>query len=128
MLVITDEDVPDSIANFLTSRGHEVWLTRDRFLPSTPDRVIATAASKHGAVVATWNKRHFRALAKRRRKSGALSYPGMSVIVFRCGHSDGLSRLTKLIEEIEAVYGIRVESAKQRMIVEVTDSVLRIED
>ena len=128
MLIITDEDVPDSVAKFLASRGHTVLLTREHFLPKTADSVIARAASERRAVVVTWNRRHFKSLAKRRRKDGTLSYPGMSVIAFRCSHTEGLARIQRLIEEVEAVHAIRVDDLKDRMVVEITLSVLRIED
>lgn len=103
-------------------------LAREHFLPQTADRVIARAASERRAVVVTWNRRHFKSLAKRRRKDGTLSYPGMSVIAFRCSHTEGLSRIQRLIEEVEAVHAIRVDDLKDRMVVEITQTVLRIED
>lgn len=128
MLIITDEDVPDDVAHFLASRNHEVLMAREYFLPKTPDAVIAKAASERQAVVVTWNRRHFKALAKRMRKNGALSYPGMSVIAFSCSHPRGLARIQALIETLEAFFAIRVTAGDVRMIADVSDTGLRLED
>lgn len=128
MLIITDEDVPAAVAQFLASRSHQVMLARDHFLPGTSDPVITQAASHQQAVVVTWNRRHFKALAKRRRPSGALRYPGMSVVSFRCPHTHGLPRIQKVIAEVEAVYLIRVVQGGVRMIAEITETVLRFEE
>lgn len=105
-----------------------MWLARDRFTPGEPDRVIAIAASQHRATVVTWNLRHFRALAKRKKQDGTLSYPGMSVLSFRCPESRGLQRLKEVIQEVEAVHAIRVEQASGRMVAEIASTVLRFED
>lgn len=128
MLIITDEDVPDDVASFLADRNHEVLLAREHFLLATPDAVIAKAASERGAVVVTWNRRHFKALAKRKRKNGSLSYPGMSVIAFSCSHPRGLARIQTLVSEIEAIHAIRVVRGGVRMIADISDTVLRFED
>ncbi len=99
MLVITDEDVPDDVGQFLGTRGHEIILVREAFMPGTDDSVIAKAASEQRAVVFTWNKRHFFALAHRKNAKGEPSYPGMSVVGFGCSHVDGLSRISATIDD-----------------------------
>ena len=126
--IIADEDVPDQVSSFMASRGHSVLLVREHFLPGTVDEVIARAASLHASLVVTWNRRHFKALAKRRRKNGGLSYPGMAVLTFSCPHPMGLTRIQELIEQIEAIYRIRVLVGGVRMIAEITETVLRFED
>lgn len=126
--MLTDEDVPDPVAEFLAARGYHVLFVRDHFGRETEDHVIARAASQQAALVFTWNQRHFVRLAKRRRKTGALSYPGMSVVAFVCAHPRGLERLELLIEDIEDVYVNRVVERGIRMIAQVDDAVLRFED
>ena len=128
MLFITDEDVPNSVGQFLAKRGHEVLLVREYFLPATEDSVIARGASDRNAVIVTWNTRHFKALAKRRRKNGRLNYPGMSVLAFRCPHVRGLERLRRVIEEVEATFDIRLKRGESRVVVEIGETTLRIED
>ena len=62
MLLLIDENVPDQVAAIYRARGHEVLLVRDLFPAGTADEVIARRANDLGAVVVTWNYRHFRAL------------------------------------------------------------------
>lgn len=76
----------------------------------------------------TWNRRHFLALAKRRRQDGRLSYPWMSVLAFRCSHPAGLARLRAVIEDVEAVYWNRVVGRGGRLIAQIDETVLRFED
>lgn len=52
----------------------------------------------------------------------------MSLVVFSCEHSDGLTRIEKVIEEIEASMLIRLARGETRVIFEVGKAVLRIED
>jgi len=126
--VVTDEDVPDEVGRFLASRGHVVLLARDLFLPGTKDHVIAAGVSSKRALHVTWNRRHFKNLAKRRNSRGELSYPFISVLTFSCDHPRGLPRLRDLIDEIEAVNEIRVVQRGGRIIVDVGETVVRYED
>jgi hypothetical protein len=127
-LVITDEDVPDPMGEFLAARGYTLQLARERYGITTPDPVIARDASEARAVVYTFNRRHFLALAKRREADGSLSHPGMTVVSFRLAHPRGLPRLRMLMDDIEAVYQTRVIGRGVRMIAVVTETVLRFED
>jgi hypothetical protein len=125
--VITDEDVPDEMGEFLSGRGYAVKLARDHFGTETPDHVIAQAASNEGALVYTFNRRHFRGLAARRRKDGSLRYPQMSVVSFDLSRPEGLARLRALIADVEAVYQTRVMERGARMIAVISETVLRFE-
>jgi predicted nuclease of predicted toxin-antitoxin system len=64
MRLLIDENVQDSIAQFLRERGHEVYLVREVLLRGEPDPVVAQLADSFGMVVVTWDK-GFRELAKR---------------------------------------------------------------
>ncbi|MCC7106616.1 MAG: DUF5615 family PIN-like protein [Chloroflexi bacterium] len=127
MTVTTDEDVPGAIGAFLSQRGYEVLLVREHFGTETPDHVIARAASERTALVYTFNRRHFLALAKRRRMNRTLSYPGMSVVSFNLRRPQGLARLQALIDDVEAVHANRVARGG-RMIAVIGDTVPRFED
>ncbi len=116
------------MAAYLTSRGNTVQLVRDHFMPSTEDWVIAQAASNQNATVVTWNRRHFKALAARRNAKGQPTYPGMSVVTFRCSHADGLRRIQEVIDELEMAYQVRVVRNKRRLLAEVGLTMLRLED
>ncbi|HCG02522.1 MAG TPA: hypothetical protein DEV93_18515 [Chloroflexi bacterium] len=130
MRIVTDADVPNSVADFLRSRGHEVVFSRDIVMPDSPDHLVARAASERDAIVLTWNRRHFLSLAKRRRgPTGPYTYGGMHLITFdNCSHAEGLQRLEVLIDEIETAYEVRVEHRGERMIAVVGRMYLRLED
>lgn len=128
MLIITDEDVPESVARFLAKRGHDVQSVRDVFMRGTEDPVVAAGVSSRNGLLVTWNRRHFKDLAKRRNSRGKLRYPGMSVLTFNCHHTEGLSRLKEVIDEVESSYEIRVQKKGVRLIVDIGRQVVRIED
>jgi predicted nuclease of predicted toxin-antitoxin system len=56
MLLLIDENVPTSIAEFFTSRGHEVKFVLDLLPGGTPDPVIATVGDRLAAIVVTWDR------------------------------------------------------------------------
>jgi predicted nuclease of predicted toxin-antitoxin system len=64
MLLLIDENVPNSVAEIFASRGHEVRFVRDLFPAGTPDPVIATIGERLSAIVVTWD-RDFEQLVKR---------------------------------------------------------------
>ena len=59
-----DENVPQSVADYFASRGHNVQYVKDLFPARTPDPVIATIGDKMSAIVVTWD-RDFDALVRR---------------------------------------------------------------
>jgi len=128
--VVIDADVPNSVVEFLRSRGHEINLSRVILVEDSPDPLIAKTASDLRAVVVTWNRKHFMSLAKRRRgPSGPYTYPGMHLITFDgCTHDEGLKRLRELIDEIEGAYAVRVSQKEKRLIVLIGRTFLRFED
>ncbi len=130
MRILTDADVPNTVIEFLQSRGHEVLLSRDILMPDSSDPLIAKAASDLQAVVLTWNRRDFLALAKRRRGPyGPHTYSGMHLITFdSCTHEEGLRRLQLVIDEIESTYEIRVNQRSQRMVAVIGRAYLKLED
>lgn len=68
MLLLVDNDVPDAVASFFSERGHGVELARNVFPLQTPDPMIARRADQVGAVIATWNRSHFKSLLLRHRQ------------------------------------------------------------
>jgi hypothetical protein len=126
--VLTDEDVPDELGDFLRDRGYTVLLVRDVFGMGTADHVIATAASDQGLLVYTFNRRHFLNFARRTERDGSLTHPGMSVVSFDLRRPQALARLRLLIDDIEAVHQNRVARRGVRLVAVISDTVLRFED
>jgi predicted nuclease of predicted toxin-antitoxin system len=97
VLFLVDENVPESIAEFLRVRGHRVLSARDELASGAPDPVIMASADAVGAVVVTWNRKHFKRLAG----GAARRYERAGLLCFSCREPDGRSRLEEEIEMIE---------------------------
>lgn len=97
MRFIVDEDVPQSAAEFLIERGHEVIDVEAVLLPGSADYLIARWAHENGAVVVTCNVRHFRGLLRRDAYSqaGLLGLP----------QATARNRLERFIALIETEHG-----------------------
>lgn len=54
--VFTDNNVPDSIGNYLRSRGHSVYRQRHHMRTDEPDQVVATAALEDDRILISWDK------------------------------------------------------------------------
>jgi predicted nuclease of predicted toxin-antitoxin system len=128
--IVVDADVPNSVAEFFQRRGHEVIFSREVLLPESKDPLVARLAADQGAVLVTWNRKDFLALAKRRRgPHGAYTYAGMHLITFdACSHPEGLQRLQALIEEIETAYERRVAQRHQRLVAIIGRTYIKYED
>jgi hypothetical protein len=72
---LIDEDVPESVAQYLRERGHIIHYVRELSLAGSPDPIVAAAGDRLGAVIVTWNTRDFRKLASRvpQRRPGPLT-------------------------------------------------------
>ncbi len=57
MLLLIDENVPDSVAAVFREHGRDVRLVRDLLGGATPDHVIAEVGDYLDAIVVTWNAR-----------------------------------------------------------------------
>lgn len=101
MRFLIDEDVPRSVAEFLTERGHEVLYARDLLLPGEKDAVVATLADREKATLVTWNVKDFKKITGRRTSGGSERLRHMSMLCFKCDHSQGLRRLKQVIDAIE---------------------------
>lgn len=123
--LLIDENVPASVARFLREHGHEVRFVQHEFARGTEDAVIARVASELSLVVVTWNHRHFKALAARRKKTGP-SYPGMGLIAFACEEAEGTTRVALFLHLIEAEYEHRQSTPDRRLLVEIGPSYFRV--
>jgi predicted nuclease of predicted toxin-antitoxin system len=126
MPLLIDENVPESVTDFLRRRGHHVRHVRDLFLPGTPDPVIAAAGDREGAIVVTWNHRDFKKLAARVPQGGAAALRRLGRINFRCDESKGLLRVEQTIDILEAEYMRAQGRRDQRTIIEVTTTSVRL--
>jgi predicted nuclease of predicted toxin-antitoxin system len=121
MLLLVDENVPASVAQFFADRGHEVRHVRDILPAGTPDPVIATLGDRLSAIVVTWD-RDFESLVKRVPEGNRARFRKLGRISFRCNEVRGREYLEKWIGMIEFHYAQALESADFRMIVQIQDS------
>ena len=104
----TDQDVPDSIGNFLTERGHDLKRLREVIATDSPDPIVATTAREAGWVLVTFNWKDFRNIIHRER---AIQFNGenpthrdlktLRRLEFNCHQVDGLVRLEIYIDLVE---------------------------
>jgi hypothetical protein len=53
---LTDNNVPDSVGDYLRARGHSVHRVRHHMPDNSPDNVVATAALAAGRILVTQDK------------------------------------------------------------------------
>lgn len=126
MLLLIDENVPESVTDFLRERGHVVRHVRDLFLPGTPDPIIATAGDRMGAIVVTWNHRDFKRLAARVPTGGQAALRHLGRINFRCPEAKGRMRVEQIIDVIEDEYERAQRRRDKRLLVEITMTTVRL--
>ena len=125
MLLLIDENVPNSVAEFFASRGHDVRFVRDLFPAGTPDPVIATIGDRLSAIVVTWD-RDFEKLVRRIPQGNRAAFRRLGRISFRCNEVKGRELLERWIDLLEFHYKRSLEEADFRMIVQIQASGLKL--
>ena len=121
MLLLIDENVPNSVAKLLAERGHDVRYVRDLFPAGTPDPVIATIGDRLSAVVVTWD-RDFERLVKRIPEGNRARFRRLGRLSFRCNEVRGRELLERWIDMIEFHYQHAHAQPDLRMIVQIQES------
>jgi predicted nuclease of predicted toxin-antitoxin system len=121
MLLLIDENVPNSVALLFAERGHDVRFVRDLFPAGTPDPVIATIGDRLAAIVVTWD-RDFETLIQRVPEGNRTRFRRLGRISFRCNEVKGRELLAKWIAMIEFHYEQALAQADFRMMVQIQDS------
>jgi predicted nuclease of predicted toxin-antitoxin system len=125
MLLLVDENVPESVAEFLASRGHEVRYVRDVLPAGTPDPVIAAVGDRIGAVVVSWDK-DFEQLVRRIPVGNKTAFRRLGRISFKCAYPNGRRLVEKWIEYIEMHYERACADEDIRMIVEIQENAFKM--
>src|SRR6266849_2786916 len=103
MLLLIDENVPNSVAEFFAARGHDVRYVRDLFPGGTPDPVIATVGDRLSAIIVTWD-RDFDRLVRRIPAGSRAQFRKLGRITFSCNEAHGRALVEKWIRVIELLY------------------------
>lgn len=125
MLLLIDENVPNSVAKFFTSRGHDVRFVRDLFPAGTPDPVIATIGDRMSAIVVTWDK-DFEDLVRRVPEGNRAKFRRLGRISFRCNETRGCALLDQWIDHIEFHHEQAIKKKTFRMIVQIQESGFKV--
>lgn len=125
MLLLIDENVPNSVADYLRDRGHDVRLVRDLFPAGTPDPVIAALGDELRAIVVTWDP-DFRRIAARVPVGERQRFRRLGRISFRCNEASGKRRIEELIDSIEFEYDLVQKRGDKRLLVEITETTFRV--
>lgn len=124
MLLLIDENVPNSVAQVFSERGHDVRHVRDLLPGGTPDPVIATVGDRLSAVVVTWD-RDFERLVKRIPEGNRTKFRRLGRISFRCNEVKGRALLERWIEMIEFHFAQAQEQSDFRMMVQIQETGVR---
>jgi len=126
MRLLIDENVPDSTAKAFEARGHETIYVRDDNARAR-DQAIARIAELRGAIVVTWNVRHFRPIIRKRLGISRQSVHQMGLIGFRCDESIGARRVKEIGSLIEYAFSTGQRVSSDSVAVTVTTEEVRWE-
>jgi len=121
MRLLVDENVQDSVAEFLRSRGHEVYLVREVLAPAASDSALGQLGDALELIVVTWD-RDLRTLAKRAPRGERQKYRRLGRISLRCNQARALSRIQQVIESVEFEYEQTRKQRDRRLFVEITET------
>jgi predicted nuclease of predicted toxin-antitoxin system len=95
----TDQNVPDSVGNYILESGHNLVRLRDVMPTDTKDPIIAVACEQYGQVLITHDQ-DFKSSAKRLGITQK-QYQGLHRVLMRCPEPMSASRLSLAMELIK---------------------------
>lgn len=125
MLLLLDENVSPTVAEFFRARGHEAHLLREMRLLGAADPVVALAADGLSAIIVTYD-RDFKRLVERAPEDNRLQFRRLGRISLNCKPQNAVRRLEALIASIEFEHARIATERDGRLIVEITETTLRI--
>ena len=126
MRLLIDENVPDSTAEAFEALGHETLYVRDGNSRAR-DQAVVRIAELQGAIVVTWNVRHFRSIIRKQLGITRRSSHQMGLIGFRCDESIGAKRVNEIGKLIEYAFSISQKVSSDSVAVTVTTEEVRWE-
>ena len=96
----TDQNVPDSVGNFIISAGHSLTRLRDVMATTTADPIIAVACSRSGHVLVSHDL-DFRESARRLLITQRQYRDSLHKIILRCPEPSDTTRLSAAMSLIE---------------------------
>lgn len=124
MLVLLDQNVPDSVAEVFREHGHEVILLRDILPTDSPDPLVATVSENQGAVLVSHDG-DFKYIAPRIPVGARTRFSKLSRIHLQCPEPQAAKRVREAMSLIEAEYDIAQSSPDSRMILGISKQVIK---
>jgi hypothetical protein len=116
---LLDEMVPVSLGALLAERGHICHRVQDLLAPGTPDRVVHETANNLGAILVTWNVRHFNRFPSR--------FPKAGLLFFKCDETDGRQRLAETLDLVVYEWNALIERGHPGpMMIEIRQELVRL--
>lgn len=121
MRFLLDVHVSGEVAEYLAERGHKVFLAHERLLPGAADVLVVADAHSLGAIVITWNRKHYRPLITREAGRASTDFRNAGLMSFtRCRVGDAVRLLDRHIDNIEFEHERRQRLDDTRVIVEIS--------
>jgi len=119
----TDQNVPESVGDYLMSMKHDVTRLRHVMSPESSDPVIAVACSRSGHVLITHDT-DFRETARRLRITQRQYRTSLHKIQMRCPEPRSAKRIAEALPVIEREW---INLADDRpMVIEIGNEYIRI--
>lgn len=125
MLLILDEGVPSSVAQFFRSQDFVTAAVQEYLAPGTPDPVIATATDHLGAMLVSQD-RDFKKIARRIPEGNRQRLRRMSRLSLTCKAPQAVNRLERYIDHIKVEISQAATRSDRRVFIEVGDRILRV--
>lgn len=119
----TDQNVPDSVGNYIVFAGHALVRLRDVMPTNTKDPIIAVAVSSSGHVLVTHDT-DFKAAAQRLQITQRQYREGLHRILMRCPEPIGAERFSVAMAIIKNEW--KLASANQPLNIEIHEHSIRI--
>lgn len=113
-----DNNVPDSVGRTLAAAGHVVIYQRDVVAKDAKDGEVALTSALNDAILITFNRRHFKAIASRFRVSNR-RLKKLSRIDLMCTEPEAAKRIEAGLSFIEFEWQLAQKSGDKRMFLEI---------
>jgi predicted nuclease of predicted toxin-antitoxin system len=120
----TDNDVADSVGDFLMASGHSVIRLRDVMVNNSVDPVVAAVCREQGLVLVTHNIRDFRSIVKDHQVTKR-EVDSLCRVELACRQIQARGRIEEALSLIEFEWG-RLSESKSGLRIYVGDSVIRV--
>ena len=107
----------------LSDAGHEVVFLRQQLAPNSPDPLVAAVSQMNGAILVSLDS-DFSTLAPR-VGIGRRRFQRLSRIALKCNEPQAAGRIKAALSLIQHEWDFAQASADKRMIIEISNSVIR---